>query len=250
MFLTSHLTLIGHFIPCPLNTDSLFPLSVHLCEFCSTFFDDARGLHKHIASGCNSDPSSSSFNVSVSAGEDADHLGDAIGDVDDAIGDAADDAIDDANVDPIIGINEDLRLEGKLRKGDDHRTGPRSESPCVVSEESEIKTKAKRAGKKLNDKGGGGSKGGIVVSGGGGKKRGRKPKAKPREKPSDAVAQTDEKTGFADLSIPTAGVQDAGLGGGDVDENLRCRICGETFTEKAKLHKHIWKHNRKRSHIW
>ena len=189
-----------------------------------------------------------------SAGEDADHLGDAIGDdVDDTIGDATDDAIDEATDDPTVGSNEDLSFEGKIRKGEDQRTEPSSETPGVAREESEIKTKAKRVGKKLNGKGGGGGgrkggRGGSVGNGGGGKKRGRKPKAKSHEKPPDDVAQTDGETGLVDIS--TAAVGDSEPGGGDVDENLLCRICGETFMEKAKLHKHIWKHNRKRSHIW
>lgn len=31
---------------------------------------------------------------------------------------------------------------------------------------------------------------------------------------------------------------------------LNCRICGEKFEDKSRLHKHIWKHNRRRNHIW
>lgn len=32
-------------------------------------------------------------------------------------------------------------------------------------------------------------------------------------------------------------------------DDLTCRFCSEEFSDKAKLHKHIWKHNRKRSHM-
>jgi hypothetical protein len=33
-------------------------------------------------------------------------------------------------------------------------------------------------------------------------------------------------------------------------DDLTCRFCSEEFSDKAKLHKHIWKHKRKRSHMW
>ena len=77
------------------------------------------------------------------------------------------------------------------------------------------------------------------------KKRGRKPKSTIDGGPAEASkAGKRKKVLIADVTAASQTAEE------EQSQDMSCKICGETFTERTRLHKHVWKHNRKRSHIW
>ena len=191
-------------------SDDLTPLSVHLCEFCAACFTDANGLDRHVASGCPNDPFSSSLPA-----KDAAQLRASF-----SLGNNQ--LVDDENICD-ENIDEDIAPTP---------TPSHANNDVIRETRSTRKVDGRRAAKQKMD----------YVALAGGKKRGRKPKQKIKEDAKDYLSDAAASGTSADDAVETADEE--------LSENLACKICGATFTERAKLHKHVWKHNRKRSHIW
>ena len=227
-----------HYLPFPRPSDGLIPLSVHLCEFCAAFFNDADELERHHIVGCPNDP------LRSPASRASDHH---------------------STGEPSFDAEGLLRNESDGSKSRDSNVGEKYESgdkgatdvDALHSEISDVEPSSLKNATNKNTAGkiktrstrkvlrktvfkGKESKKDDDISPPIAKRKGRRPKKGNGEK-CDVGAEANT------LDIDDGATAEAT---DETEENLNCKICGEEFTEKAKLHKHVWKHNRKRSHIW
>ena len=215
-------------------TDTAAPAeNTHLCEFCSARFDDAESLYQHIDFVCSLTPFPVVPNIVLNAAEPI------IDNVEDDDDDRGGESGSGRTEKELTIIEQECKSKQSLSNG-----GPatRGRNRRTIMGKKKISKKNSGVGTK-----------GIVGGGRGARIDGRRVKRTLNSKnASIGVKKIVSKNMQPAANPESSDIQEVSrlkVEGEDV-QSLSCRICGEMFPDKAKLHKHIWKHNRKRNHIW